>query len=67
MAAKSPCIDVCIFDCPTGFCVGCLRTLDESRQWKKMTDFKRHQILNDAKRRKSKVRPIPQSIETKEA
>lgn len=59
MAVKSPCIELCVFDGASGYCVGCLRTLDEARQWKKMTDFKRHQIVNDAKRRKSKVRPPP--------
>jgi predicted Fe-S protein YdhL (DUF1289 family) len=67
MAEKSPCIELCVFDGPTGFCIGCLRTLDESRQWKKMSDFKRHQILNDATRRKAKVRPTQQPIETKDA
>lgn len=67
MAAKSPCTEVCVFDGPSGFCIGCMRTLDEARQWKKMTDFKRHQILNDARRRKTKVRPASQAIETKEA
>jgi predicted Fe-S protein YdhL (DUF1289 family) len=60
MAVKSPCTSVCVFDGPTGFCVACLRTLDEARGWKKMTDFKRHQIINDSGRRKKKVaRVIP--------
>ncbi|MDC8758089.1 DUF1289 domain-containing protein [Janthinobacterium fluminis] len=60
MALKSPCIELCSFDGPTGLCVGCFRTLEEARGWKKMTDFKRHQIINDSARRKKKVgRALP--------
>lgn len=32
---KSPCIDICMFDRRTGWCVGCGRTRDECRAWKK--------------------------------
>ena len=56
MAVKSPCIDVCVFDGKSGFCVGCLRTAPEAQQWKKMTDHRRHQILNDRTRREQKLR-----------
>jgi predicted Fe-S protein YdhL (DUF1289 family) len=55
MAVKSPCIDICVFDGKTGFCVGCLRTRTEACEWKKMTDFRRHQIINDRARREQKV------------
>lgn len=55
MAVKSPCIDVCTFDGKTGLCVGCLRTLDEIRAWKKMTDHRRHQVINDRSRRQAKL------------
>lgn len=55
MAVKSPCIDVCAFDGKTGLCVGCLRTLDEVRGWKKMTDHRRHQVINDRPRRQAKL------------
>ncbi|MEX3637883.1 DUF1289 domain-containing protein [Paraburkholderia sp. BR14320] len=55
MAVKSPCIDVCAFDGKTGLCIGCFRTLDETRGWKKMTDHRRHQILNEKTRRQEKV------------
>jgi hypothetical protein len=56
MAVKSPCVDVCAFDGKTGLCVGCLRTLDEVRGWKKMTDHQRHQVINDGPRRRTKLR-----------
>ncbi|MEC5409429.1 DUF1289 domain-containing protein [Paraburkholderia sp. MPAMCS5] len=55
MAVKSPCIDLCAFDGKTGFCTGCYRTRDEARGWKKMTDHRRHQILNGKSRRQAKL------------
>jgi predicted Fe-S protein YdhL (DUF1289 family) len=55
MAVKSPCIDVCAFDGKTKLCVGCFRTLDEIRAWKKMTDHRRHQVINDRARRQAKL------------
>ncbi len=59
MAAKSPCIALCSFDgrtgfC-TGFCTGCLRTRLEAREWKKMTDHRRHQVINERTRREKKL------------
>ena len=32
---KSPCIDVCEFSGPNGWCVGCGRTREETARWKK--------------------------------
>ncbi|USX11040.1 DUF1289 domain-containing protein [Paraburkholderia fungorum] len=57
MAVRSPCIDVCSFDGKTGFCAGCFRTLDEVRGWKKMTDHRRHQVINDRPRRQARLKP----------
>ncbi|MFP3710623.1 DUF1289 domain-containing protein [Paraburkholderia sp. SIMBA_009] len=55
MAVKSPCVDVCSFDGRTGYCVACLRTRDEARGWKKMTDHRRHPIVNDRARQHAKL------------
>jgi len=33
---KSPCIDICEFSGPNGWCLGCGRTRDECDRWKKM-------------------------------
>ena len=55
MAVKSPCVEVCRFDKKSGFCTACLRTLAEAREWKKMTDHRKHQILNDRARRERKL------------
>ena len=55
MAVKSPCIDVCEFDNRTGYCLGCARTLEEARTWDRLTDHRRHAILNDRARREAKL------------
>jgi len=55
MAVKSPCVELCQFDGKTGFCNGCLRTLAEAREWKKMSDHRRHQIINERARREKKL------------
>lgn len=55
MAVESPCIALCRFDGRTGFCTGCLRTLPEAREWKKMTDHRRHQVIRERPRREKKL------------
>ncbi len=37
-AVKSPCIDVCRMDRATGWCEGCLRTIQEIAAWSTMDD-----------------------------
>ncbi|MFM0244286.1 DUF1289 domain-containing protein [Paraburkholderia sediminicola] len=39
----------------TNLCVGCVRTLDEIRAGKKMTDHRRYQVINDRARRQAKL------------
>ena len=34
----SPCISVCRMDPGSGLCEGCLRTIDEIRQWSRASD-----------------------------
>ncbi|WP_238136925.1 DUF1289 domain-containing protein [Variovorax sp. JS1663] len=34
----SPCISVCRMDAASGFCEGCLRTIDEIAAWRTMDD-----------------------------
>lgn len=55
MKAKSPCIKICKFDKKTGFCIGCLRTRDETRDWKKMSERDRHQVIDERKKREKKI------------
>lgn len=51
MTQKSPCIDVCRVDRPSGWCVGCGRTPGEIRDWQSMQPFKRAMVMRDLKRR----------------
>ena len=37
--AKSPCIDVCKFIGPNGWCLGCGRTRNETRKWKSLKPY----------------------------
>ncbi len=54
-AVASPCIDVCRFDPQTSWCIGCGRTLEEARQWRKLTPFHRRQIERQLSRRLAKL------------
>ena len=36
---KSPCIDVCKFSGPHGWCLGCGRTKEEARKWRKLKPY----------------------------
>ncbi|MGI4848248.1 MAG: DUF1289 domain-containing protein [Janthinobacterium lividum] len=63
MAIKSPCIGVCIFNKPTGYCIACQRTKEECKGWKKMNDDDREQIIDDSKRRKKKVKKATEGKE----
>lgn len=48
---KSPCIQVCVVDGPTGWCLGCARTLKEIVQWMKYTDQQRDEVITETKAR----------------
>tara|TARA_B100000989_G_scaffold98796_1_gene72082 strand:- start:19 stop:192 length:174 start_codon:yes stop_codon:yes gene_type:complete len=36
---KSPCIDICKFSGPKGWCLGCGRTKEECRKWKSLKPY----------------------------
>ncbi len=50
----SPCVSVCQMDPMTGYCVGCLRTIDEIRDWIISTPEERHKILAELPGRKER-------------
>jgi predicted Fe-S protein YdhL (DUF1289 family) len=50
----SPCVSVCQMDPMTGYCVGCLRTIDEIRDWIISTPDERHKILAELPGRKER-------------
>ena len=41
----SPCISICQMHAASGWCVGCLRTLDEIATWGSLDDPGRRQVL----------------------
>ncbi|SEA04692.1 DUF1289 domain-containing protein [Paraburkholderia sartisoli] len=40
----SPCIDVCRMNRATGWCEGCLRTIDEIAGWSSLDDRQKHAV-----------------------
>ncbi len=62
MAVASPCIDVCRMDGRTGYCTGCLRTAEEIRRWRKLTDHQCRRVLEDAKRRRARLSRVAQGL-----
>ncbi len=40
----SPCVDVCRMDGATGWCAGCLRTLDEIAAWSRLGDAEKRAV-----------------------
>jgi predicted Fe-S protein YdhL (DUF1289 family) len=56
---KSPCIDVCRFAGPNGWCVACGRTLDEARTWRKLSPFARKRVLKELPRRLLRMEKAP--------
>ncbi len=49
--AKTPCIKICVFAGPKGWCVGCGRTQKECEQWKSMKPYDRKTIEKSLKKR----------------
>ena len=59
-AIASPCISVCRLDPATGWCVGCLRTIDEIAAWGTLGDARRAQVMAElALRRADPAAPRP--------
>jgi uncharacterized protein len=56
MATESPCINICKFDGKTGLCIGCLRTKDECKQWKKLKNKTRTKIIDERPKREAKLK-----------
>ena len=48
---KSPCVDICDFSGPKGWCLGCGRTRQECYDWKAMKPYARSMIERELKKR----------------
>lgn len=45
MALDSPCVNICVIDEASGFCVGCGRTIAEITAWSGLTPAGRASVL----------------------
>jgi predicted Fe-S protein YdhL (DUF1289 family) len=58
---NTPCIKVCKIDSERGFCIGCLRTLDEIARWSQVDDSEKERIYSEIlirKMRKSQISSV---------
>ncbi|ATE65087.1 DUF1289 domain-containing protein [Rhizorhabdus dicambivorans] len=51
MAVPSPCTNICSIDPATGYCIGCLRTVEEIAGWGSSDDDGKRAVLERLKRR----------------
>ena len=42
---KSPCIDICLYKGPKGWCTGCGMTRQESQKWYKLKPYEQNSLL----------------------
>lgn len=56
MSVDSPCIDVCKLDEARRYCTGCLRTLDEIRQWRDLNDGQKRQVVDACAHRREALK-----------
>jgi len=58
----SPCTNVCRMDAATGWCEGCLRTIDEIAGWSAMDDAQKRTVWQAIEgRRTVAASPIPKA------
>ena len=41
----SPCVNICVLDLETGFCLGCLRSRDEIQAWPRLSAEEKSRLL----------------------
>ena len=52
---KSPCLNVCVIDPISSFCIGCGRTTEEIAGWTQYTDDQRESVTHDLANRLKKI------------
>ncbi len=50
---RSPCVSICRIVPETGYCEGCLRTIDEIANWGTMSDAQRHETWSALRARRA--------------
>jgi predicted Fe-S protein YdhL (DUF1289 family) len=51
----SPCVAICVLDPATGYCRGCLRTIDEISRWVLLAREEKRRILADLPARRRQI------------
>jgi predicted Fe-S protein YdhL (DUF1289 family) len=51
VSVNSPCINICVIDAETEYCMGCFRTIDEIWNWTRLAKGERVEILLQLQRR----------------
>ena len=51
MAVPSPCTNVCVIDRASGYCMGCLRTIEEISAWGGADDRWKRSVIEALSRR----------------
>lgn len=60
----SPCNSVCRMHAPTGWCEGCLRTLDEIAAWATLGDDGKHAVWQQLPLRRERLQVLQQATST---
>lgn len=55
MAVVSPCTQVCTLDAESGWCLGCLRSIDEIGAWGALDDAGKERVLAALPARRTSV------------
>ncbi len=55
-AVASPCVSLCRMDADSGWCLGCLRTLDEIASWGSLDDAGKREVMQRLGPRRSVAR-----------
>jgi hypothetical protein len=61
VSVPSPCIHVCRMDAATGWCEGCLRTIDEIATWSTLDEAARRAVWAELDRRRLRYPRGPQA------
>ncbi len=54
---ESPCVKICIVDPQSRLCMGCYRSIDEIRDWSRMTPLQRREIMDGLPAREDSAKP----------
>ena len=58
----SPCTNVCRIDAASGWCEGCLRTMDEIAAWSGLDEAARRAVCADLALRRETAAPLPTDL-----